>query len=163
VPPTDPRKGYPPTAGMEIPVLFGACTSLILFALCRQRIEPPSPRHALQFVISSVIECEISAHHIAPHRIAHKDLTRSSHIADSLRNGDGETGDVIPPHLNLTGVYARPQLEPEIVSTGQDLGGTAQRPSGGVEGNQETVPHCLHFVTPVADECRPDHGIMMVG
>jgi hypothetical protein len=59
-------------------------------------------------------------------------------------------------------VHSRPQVQPDVLGTGQDVGGAAQCSSGGVKGGQEAVPG-RHFMSAVAAEGGPDHGVVVVG
>ena len=55
-----------------------------------------------------------------------------------------------------------PQLQPDVLGTGQDVGRTAKRSSGGVERGQEAVPGRLHLMSPVTGKRTSDHGIVAI-
>ena len=117
--------------------------------------DPPATRHAFQFVLSSVIELDTRAHHLTSHCLTHQHLARSSQVADSPGDGHCQASDVVTPNLDLARVHSRPQLQPEVLGTGQDVGGAAKRSAGGVKGGQEAIPGRLHLMPTVAGERSP--------
>ena len=93
-------------------------------------------------------ELDACADHVTPDRFAHQKLTRSRQVADSLGYGDRQARDVIAANLDLAGVDPRPQVEPDGLGPGQDFGGTAQCPPGGIEAGQKAIARRFDLIAP---------------
>src|SRR5262249_12713475 len=98
------------------------------------RVEPPDPRHALEFVFASVLELDARADQDAAHRLAHEHLTGRSQVGDPPDDADGPADAVVAADLDLGGVAPGTQLQPDGLRSGEDLGGTAQCTGRGVKG-----------------------------
>ena len=55
----------------------------------------------------------------------YEDLACAGQVAHSFGDAHRQAGDVIAADLDFAGVYSCPQIQPDVLGTGQDLGGTA--------------------------------------
>jgi hypothetical protein len=71
--------------------------------------QSPDSGNALQLMFSSSNELETCTDHVISHSLAHQHLTRFGSVAHSLGDGDGQAGDVLASHLDLTRMNTGPQ------------------------------------------------------
>jgi hypothetical protein len=125
-------------------------------------VEPPGARHTLQPVLALVLEGHAGVQHVDAHSLADQHSTGRRQVAESLGNGDGQTGDVITTDLDLTGVDSDPQVQADALGAGEDLGGAAQRLPRGVKGGEESISDGLDLPATMASERGPDRGVVLV-
>jgi hypothetical protein len=76
-------------------------------------------------VFSTVVELDASTHQVAPHCLAQQNLARSRQIAHPLGDSHDQTGDVIAAHLDIPGMDTGPQVQADVLSSGQSLDSAA--------------------------------------
>ena len=81
---------------------------------------------------------------------------------DPRADVDREPGDVVRLHLDLAGVDARPDLEPELADRVADRERAADRPRRAVECREEPVAGRLDLVAAEPLELPPGHPVMLV-
>src|SRR5262249_22592349 len=128
-----------------------------------QGVEPPGSRDALELVLALVLEPEARTDDETPHRLTHQHLTGGRQVTHPLGDAHRQAAEVIATHFDLAGVHPGPQLEAQILRTGDDLGRAPQCPSGGIERGQKAIAGCLNLLSPVTGERSPDHGVMAIG
>src|SRR6516225_3266723 len=141
----------PPSRRLGAPPLSGYC------------VDPPGAGHTLQLMLTSVVELDASAHHVAAHRLADENLARFGKVTDALGDGHRQTTKVVAAYLHLAGVHPRPQVQSDALGTRHDLGGTKKRSPSGVEHGQKAIPRRFHLVSPMARQCGSHQGVVAVG
>jgi hypothetical protein len=66
--------------------------------------ESPAARHTLEMVLVTILELEARTGDKVDNGARDQHLTRASKAGDTLADVDGNATDVIPHHLDLTGV-----------------------------------------------------------
>ena len=73
---------------------------------------------------------------------------------------DGDPADLPVDDLDLSGVDAGPNLEPQLTDTRGDRTRTADGPGGPVEGGEEPVAGGVDFDAAVTFELTTDQGVV---
>src|SRR5680860_392325 len=107
--------------------------------------ESPAAGHALELVLTTVVELEARARDQVLDRARHDDLRRLRDRGHPLTNVDRHAADVVPADLDLAGVQADPDLQAQARSRVADGTAAADRARRPVEGGQKAIPHRLHF------------------
>src|SRR6185295_7405242 len=108
-----PRIGDPLTSG--IGAELGAEGSRGIDCRCvsaLHREQAPGPGHTLQLVLTAICKDKTGTDHEWRDSPRHENFTRLRSRRDASTDVDGDPGDVLTTTFDLTGVYARSDLEP---------------------------------------------------
>src|SRR5262249_27548203 len=113
-----------------------------------QRVEPPGPRDALQFVFAAVLELDARAHDEILDRRGNQNLAWAAQRRHPGGDMDGEPAEILAANLALSGVEPAPKPDPERPGGLDNLLGAANRPGRTVEGGHEAVPGGVDLLAP---------------
>ena len=75
---------------------------------------------------------------------------------------DGNSGELAAPHIDLSRVQARADLEAHFADRVRDCGGAENRPRRAIEGDDDAVPGCVDEAAPELIERVVDHVVMTI-
>ncbi len=116
-------------------------------------IEVPAIGHAPEIVLAAVLEHDARARREVLNGRRNDDLGRRGERCDPGSDTDCEAADFAVDRLDLTGMDARPDLDPERFHGGHDRLGAADRASWAVERGEQAVAR-----GPGASRSRLDRG-----
>ena len=108
-------------------------------ALASHRVQAPLAGDALQLGCLALLELELRAGDEILDRSRHEHLPGTRRVRHAGADVHGDPADLAAHLLALTGVEARPDLEPERANRVDDRRGAADGARGPVEGGEETV------------------------
>src|SRR5262245_15348587 len=110
-----------------------------------------------------VRKSDLCPHEESLHRFGHKHLGRAGEVADALRNGDGQSDNVIAADCDVSDMKPSAYVQARGFGSRDDLG---RAPHGGCaagERREEAVAEGLDLPAVVALESSADDGVMVVG
>jgi hypothetical protein len=113
-------------------------------------------------VLASVLKLDARASDQVSDRSGHENLARLSQRTNPRRNVDGESTQVLSPHLALTSVEASANVNSECPSRLSGRLGASDGSSGTIKARQETVSCGSDLTTAKATELLPDLTIVGV-
>jgi hypothetical protein len=111
---------------------------------------------------SAVLEAKAGAGDQVLDGAGHQDLTRPGGGRDAGADVDGEPGDLVVPELDLPGVQAGPDREPERGHAAGDRARAPDRPGRAVEGGEEAIARGVDLAPPEAPELAADEVVVSV-
>ena len=109
--------------------------------------QPPGARHALEIMLSAILELDVRASHKVCNRAGHEGLPRLGCAADPLGRMNRDTCDVIIALLNLSDVDSAANVDPNLAERIGNGLRTAYGRCRSVEGGEHPVAGCLHQPT----------------
>ena len=113
-------------------------------------------------MLTTVGEVEAGAGDEVGHRTRDEDLTRPTSGLHALSGVHGDAADVLTAQLDLSGVKARPDFDPNTTKRRDDSDGAANGACRPVEGGDEPVTCRVHFPTSEAFELASHHRVVGV-
>src|SRR5512133_2711031 len=98
------------------------------------RVEPPDPRHALEFVLSSVVKLDARPGDEHRQSARYEYLTRSCLIQDAGGDVDADPPDVLSAEFDLAGVQSGTDRDAKRIKSSSHRECAPDGPSGTVKG-----------------------------
>jgi len=126
----------------------------------RRREQVPATRHALERGLPTIRELEAGASNQIPDGAGDEHLAVGGLCGDARRDVDRDAADVVSHLLDLTGVHACPDLQPDAPQILDRRVGETYRPARPVEHGEEPVAGRVQLGAAELREAPPDQRLM---
>ena len=127
----------------------------------RRRVDAPSPGHALELVVATLVKLDAGAGDEVLHGLGHENLPAIRKRCNPRAGVNSDPSDLATKEFALARVYAPAHFEADSARVRRNCERTADRTRRAVESREEAVTGGVNFTSAPAGQLPPHRRLML--